>query len=91
MNWNDALGEGPPIVETVVGSGAADPQAWNGSSDGTSTFYPGESVRSFIESLYGETSLIFRTTPDGADPWVADFSIDGIEAALGNVREGCDW
>jgi hypothetical protein len=91
VTWNDVIEAESPVVETMVGSMAAESQMWGRSVDGTSTFYPGEAVRPFLESLSGETSLVIRTTPDGSDPWVADFAIDDIENALVNVRTACDW
>lgn len=91
VTWNDVLESDQPTIETAVGSDAPESQPWNASTDQVSTFYPGESIRPFIESLYGETSLVFRTTPDGSEPWVADFPIAGIETALTNVREACEW
>lgn len=91
VTWNESIEAEFPVVETIVGSAAAESQPWGRSVDEDSTFYPGTSVRPFLESLAGETSLIVRTTPEGSEPWVADFAIDDIDNALANVRTACDW
>jgi hypothetical protein len=91
VTWNEVIDAEQPLVQVAVGSGAAQGQTWNRSTDRLATFYPGEDLRSFIESLYGEGSLVISTTPVGSEPWVADFPIEDIESALINVRSACDW
>lgn len=90
VGWHDDIDTEYPTVEVVTGSGASQLEPWSRSTDHESTFYPSHLAQSFVESLYGETSLIVRMTLDGQAPWTAVFDIEGVEQALANVWTACD-
>ena len=76
------LGTGPSVTET-----------WDISTDEVATFYPASNrgTRKFIQSWFGQTQLVARTTPLGDNPRTATFDISSVEQAVGNFRKSCDW
>jgi hypothetical protein len=77
-------------VDTRIGDAEFTTEPWL--NDGQATSYGRDDV-AFIESLFGETRLAQQVgVPElGTEKAVAVFDISGIENAVANVREACDW
>ena len=90
ISWGDYLGSGPARVTTRVGYGEPRARRWSLSTDGTATFLTGDAI-SFVKNLIGETSLVAQTQPYREGNSKALFDLTGIEDALVNVREACNW
>ena len=87
--WNEFVGP-TPRVEYRIDEQAPKEQAWNSSSDGGASFYPGRVIE-FLEWLEEHDRLTTKATPRGKGPITAEFEITGIETALQPIREACRW
>lgn len=45
----------------------------------------------FAKSLLGHETLILRATPFGESPIISTFDIRGIDSAITELRETCNW
>lgn len=89
--WGDYLGSDTLVsVDTRVGDDEVSHDLWSSSTDNTATFYWGDVVP-FVRRLMAADRLVLKTTPYNASPVTAVFDLAGMENALANVREACDW
>ena len=91
VSWNDYLGSDSLVPVSVrVDDGSVTDDFWYASTDNTATFYPDDEI-TFINRLSWAQRLVLQTTPYNEGPTTAVFDLAGMENAIANVREACDW
>src|SRR5690554_424108 len=90
INWQSFLGMDGIRTTYRVGKSPAATSTWSVSTDHKSAFFPGSPVPT-LKQMHGETSFVANVTPYSESPVTATFGLTGIEAALADIRSGCNW
>jgi len=87
--WSDYLGTEAQVT-TRIGGEEPRTARWTVSTDHTATFYPGDAV-ALIKALMMTNRYVAQVTPYSENPVTAVFDLEGIEGAVGVLRETCGW
>lgn len=90
INWGSFLGTDGAKVTHRVGKNKASSTVWTGSTDHTSTFYPGSPVKP-LKSITENDSFVANVTPYSESPITAVFDVSGAAEAFKDIRLGCAW
>ncbi|MDP2141321.1 MAG: type VI secretion system-associated protein TagO [Gammaproteobacteria bacterium] len=86
IDWGEYLGDDPTPTIRLDG-GQASEQAWNISTDNTSTFNP--NGKRFLARLAEASRLVAQITPYSESPRTAVFTLAGIEKAVEPIWAEC--
>lgn len=88
ISWGHYLGsDNSHNVLVRVGKSKAEKSKWGLSTDRKGTFHP--NPKAFLKSMLAETSLVAQTIPYNESPVIAVFNIEGINNAVGKLKEAC--
>lgn len=90
INWQTFLGLDATRTTYRIGSDQAVTSSWTNSTDNQAAFFPGSPVGT-LKRMLAETSFVANVTPYGENPITAIFDTTGIQAALSDIRQGCNW
>ena len=85
--WDDYLGNDVQPVTLRIGNRPADTDEWSISTDKKATFAP--RADRFLIKLAAAERLVVQTTPYNESPITATFALNGIDAAVTQMAEGC--
>ncbi|OHB72424.1 MAG: hypothetical protein A2W23_07650 [Planctomycetes bacterium RBG_16_43_13] len=88
--WGVYLGLEETTMLIRFDSKKATTSTWNISTDNMATFYRG-SVIAFIRSIVGYKQLLVQVTPYGESPVMVTFDLAGLEEAVKQLQETCNW
>lgn len=54
-------------------------------------YWRGEEAVPFVKRLLGGKRLLVQVTPFGANPVLAEFPVEGLDAAVAPLRKACGW
>ena len=87
VNWGSYLGR-EVDVSHQIGNGLPITNPWYLSTDGTSTFFPGDSAE-LLKLLRDADRWVIQVDPQGSSPLVATFGLDGIEDVVAAMNPTC--
>ena len=90
INWQSFLGRDSARITHRVGKEQAITSSWSVSTDHKASFFPGSPVPT-LKRMLAETSFVANVTPYSESPVTATFDLTGIEGALADIRNGCNW
>lgn len=90
--WDSYLGSDSIRTTYRVGKNPAKTSNWDLSTDSKAAFFPGTPIPTLKEFISAEDpSFVANVTPYNESPVTAIFDITGAEAALADIRKGCNW
>lgn len=89
--WGVFMGSGDKDLKMRLDKKKVSLLRWTGSSDGTSTFYPGSYNVLFIKKLMKHSKISVQAEPYNKSSVQTVFETIGLDEAIKPLRKSCGW